>query len=244
MRQTGSARTLVRYRDGVRRRALAAWHRGAAVECPCCGSRFRRFKPFGQRPNIVCWRCGAHDRHRALWLYLERRTDIFAAPHDVLHFSPEYVLRRRLERAPNLRYVTSDLEPGCDLRLDITAMALDEASFDVILCIHVLEHVPEDRRALAELRRVLRPGGWAIVLVPLDPSLAETYEDPAVTTPEQRQAAYWQADHLRLYGRDFSDRLREAGLDVRVDHFVQELGSAAIARYGLHPGEDIYVCSR
>jgi SAM-dependent methyltransferase len=127
---------------------------------------------------------------------------------------------------------------------DLTDVPHPDDSFDAILCSHVLEHVPDDRRAMRELRRILRPGGWAIVQVPIDYTRAGTHEDPAIESPEDREREYWQSDHLRLYGNDFPDRLREAGFDVTVDSYLRDLPEPEINRYGLISLEDIYVCRK
>jgi SAM-dependent methyltransferase len=129
-------------------------------------------------------------------------------------------------------------------RVDILDLPYPDDSFDAILCSHVLEHVEDDSRAMRELHRVLRPGGWAIVLVPLDLERSETYEDPAITAPRARERAYWGRDHLRLYGRDFPDRLRETGFEVTVDPWVRTLPGETRERYGLFPQEDMYVCRK
>jgi SAM-dependent methyltransferase len=235
---------LRRYPSAARRRWRLLRLRGDAVECPCCGGHFAAFMTGREPQNPICPRCGAQARHRALWLYLQERTNLLREELSVLHFAPERALARALGSRPNLRYVTADLEaPDAMEHFDITDIPHPDGSFDVILCIHVLEHVEDDRRALRELRRVLAPGGWAIVLVPLDLDRAETYEDPSISTPEERERAYWQQDHLRLYGRDFSQRLEQAGFRVTVDRWVRSLDAATVERYGLFPLEDMYVCS-
>jgi len=199
----------------------------------------------GRDPNNpICPRCGAQARHRALWLYLHARTHLFSGKGlRVLHFAPERALGQALAGAPGIEYMSADLEdPAAMEHFDITDIPHPDGSFDVILCIHVLEHVEDDRKAMRELRRILRADGFAIVLVPLDLDRAETFEDPSITDPAERERAFWQADHLRLYGRDFPDRLREAGFDVTVDRWVRGLDSSKMERYGLFPLEDMYVC--
>src|SRR5262249_36838215 len=164
------------------------------------------------RRNSSCLRCGASERHRHLWLYLRNRTNLFSEPLRVLHFAPEWIIQERLRRCPNLDYVSADLDPRrAMVKMDITDLSYPDGSFDVVLCSHVLEHVTDDRRALSELHRVLKPGGCAIVLVPIDYKRAETFEDPTVVSPGDRERLFWQADHVRLYGRDFRERLEETG---------------------------------
>lgn len=201
----------------------------------------------GRDPNNpICPRCGAQARHRALWLYLHERTNLFDGEGlSVLHFAPEHALGRRLAATPGIRYVSADLDaPEAMEHFDITEIPHADGSWDVILCIHVLEHVDDDRKAMRELHRILKPDGWAIVLVPLDLERAETYEDASITDPAERERAFWQADHLRLYGRDLTDRLREAGFDVTVDRWVRGLDPGVIQRHGLFPLEDMYVCRK
>jgi hypothetical protein len=228
----------------VRRRWRLFRLRGDAVECPCCGGRFREFMPGRDPNNPLCPRCGAQARHRALWLYLHERTPLFAGKGlRVLHFAPERALGGALAAAPGIRYLSADLDaPEAMEHFDITDIPHPDDSFDAILCIHVLEHVEDDRKAMRELRRILSPDGFAIVLVPLDLSKPATYENPAITDPADREREFWQADHLRLYGADFPERLREAGFDVTVDPWVRGLDPALIRRHGLFPQEDMYVC--
>jgi SAM-dependent methyltransferase len=163
----------------------------------------------------------------------------------LLHFAPEYALRGRMESVPGLRYVTADLDPeGVDVQLDITAMPFEDGAFDAILCSHVLEHVPDDRSAMSELRRVLDPGGWAIVLVPLDLSRERTYEDLSVTAPEDRKREFGQHDHVRMYAPDIAGRLETAGFHVVADHFVEEMGEERRRRHGLLVEDVIFRCAR
>jgi len=229
----------------VRRRAEYARHRGDAVRCPLCDGRWDAFKPAWNRAQALCWRCGAHERHRFTWLVLEGRPELLDRASSLLHFAPEHALERRLRGRPGLRYVTADLDPGKgELQLDLTALDLPDAAFDAVLCSHVLEHVPDDARAMRELRRILAPGGWALVMVPIDHGRATTYEDPSLTTPAQRREAYWQEDHVRLYAPDVADRLAAAGFD-RVERVQAgaELGERTVLRHGLLAGEELHLCS-
>lgn len=227
----------------VRRRFRRVLYRGSSVECPLCERTFSRFMPGREgRPNAVCPACGSEERHRALWLWLTERAGIGERPLKLLHLAPEWTLEQRLRALGNLDYLTADLDAaGVMVHFDVTDIPYDAGSFDAIVCSHVLEHVPDDRAAMSELCRVLRPGGWAVFLVPIDLDSAETLEDPAVVTPEQRLAAYWATDHVRLYGRDFPDRLRAAGFDVDVDTFVREMPPVRRERHALFPFEDMFV---
>jgi ubiquinone/menaquinone biosynthesis C-methylase UbiE len=162
----------------------------------------------------------------------------------VLHFAPERIFEAWLGSQPNLDYVSTDLERArAMVKADITDLPFPDDSFDVILCSHVLEHVMDDRKAMRELYRVLRSGGWALVLVPIDFTRAETFEDPSVFAPADRERLFGQADHVRIYGRDFMARLEEAGFTVRVEDFMRELGESETRRYGLRPRKpDLHLC--
>jgi SAM-dependent methyltransferase len=228
------------------RRLRLLIYRGNRVECPCCGSSFSRFMPgLSHRATRVCPRCGAQERHRALWLYMRERTDLFSRPQlSILHWAPEYALQRSLGSLPNAAYVSADLEGHEALQhMDMTDVPFKDGAFDLIVCVHVLEHVPDDRQAIREMVRVLRPGGMALLLVPIVLE-QPTREDPAIATPEERKEAYWQEDHVRLYGADFPHRLEEEGFDVTVDGWVRTLDQATKDRYGLFALEDVYVARR
>jgi SAM-dependent methyltransferase len=220
-------------------------HRGDAVQCPLCGHRFDTFAPAWNRGDALCWRCGSHERHRALWLLLRRRPELLGTTTALLHFAPEYCLRgplKRAARAEGFRYVTADLDPaGVDVQLDITRMPLEDGAFDAVICSHVLEHVDDDAAAMSELRRVTAPGGWCLVMVPADVSRAATYEDAAIVAPEARREAFLQDDHVRLYGRDVRDRLGAAGFAVEVIKPLDAFGEPVVRRAGLLPGDWIFL---
>lgn len=228
---------------GVRLRAAVRAHRGDAVFCPLCEGRFDRFKDDWNRPDALCWRCGSHERHRAQWLLFERRPELLGDSRSLLHFAPEWALRRRFERIKELRYVTADLDqPGVDLSLDVRALELPDASFDAVLCSHVLEHVDADAAAMSELARITSPGGWCLVMVPLDLGREHTYEDPAITAPADRERAFWQRDHVRLYAPDIADRLTAAGFDVERIRPEAEFGPELMARCRLAAADDVWLC--
>ncbi len=218
-------------------------HRGDQVLCPLCGHHFDRFKDDWNRANALCWRCGSHERHRAQWLLFDRRPELLVRAGSLLHFAPEWTLRRRLQRLEHLRYVTADLQqPDVELQLDLTALELPDESFDAILCSHVLEHVADDRAAMRELRRITAPGGWCLVMVPLDLGREQTYEDAAITTPQQREQAFWQHDHMRLYAPDVGERLQAACFTVQCLQPLVELGAGAVARCRLNEGDYMWLC--
>jgi SAM-dependent methyltransferase len=243
----GRRLALVRAVERARLRVWQRLARGEGVECPCCGGRFRRFVPYGvrpRRPNAQCPGCGAVERHRLLWLYLRERTDLLSRPQRLLHVAPEEGFAERLRALPGLRYASADLaSPLAGVRADVRHLPFGDGRFDALLCHHVLEHVPDDRAAMRELRRVLRPGGWAILQSPVRAKMAETLEDPSVTDPRERERLYGQHDHVRQYGRDYGERLREAGFEVRAERFVDELPPERRARHGLKR-ETIWLCLR
>jgi hypothetical protein len=213
--------------------------RGDGRECPCCGGRFRRMSRRRLSGwSSICPRCRSHPRHRAIALLLARGE---LPGRRLLHFAPEPLLDPVFARLPGVERVTADLHAPAELRLDISDMDLPDASFDLILCSHVLEHVPDDRAAMRELRRVLTDGGLALVLVPYRPGVS-TYEDPAITSPLDRMVAFGQQDHVRMYGSDLPQRLAEAGFEVE-DHTAGELfDEATVERTELDPREHLFLC--
>jgi SAM-dependent methyltransferase len=149
-----------------------------------------------------------------------------------LHIAPERPVRRLLENSGPHRYVTADLDnPAVDMNFDLTAIPLPDDSFDVVMCNHVMEHIPDDRAALREIRRILAPAGWALVMTPI--VVERTVEDPSITEPEDRLRLYGQRDHVRRYGWDYVDRLREAGLSPEVVRLEDDLTLDDISRYQL-----------
>ncbi|HYD99540.1 MAG TPA: methyltransferase domain-containing protein [Alphaproteobacteria bacterium] len=192
--------------------------RPGAYHCPLCGTSAVRFLRFGLagRRNAQCPACGSLERHRLLWLYLGRHTPALRRRLRVLHTAPEPALAQRLGAWHGRGYVSVDrFDPHADVQADLTDLPFPAGRFDLVITSHTLEHVPDDRRAMAELARVLRPGGRMVVMVPFDPRI-ETQEDRSLTTPAQRLAAYGHPYHYRIYGRDLSDRLDAAGLTVTV----------------------------
>jgi SAM-dependent methyltransferase len=237
-----------RLRPELLGRVRAARNRGDAVECPCCRGTFARFLSHRDRAGAKCPRCGALERHRVIWLYIQERTDLLTRRQSMLHVAPEYELQARLSRLAHLDYLSVDLDSPLAMEVaDVTDFAYADDSFDVIFCNHVLEHVPDDRAALSELFRVLRPGGWAILLTPIDHDREATYEDPDVVTPEDRLREFGQEDHVRIYGRDYVARLEQAGFDVSVERFGEHLGEDVVRRFGLRRNgtiEELFVCSK
>jgi SAM-dependent methyltransferase len=197
------------------------------------------------REDARCPQCGALERHRFAWLFFIHRTDLFnGKARKVLHVAPEPCFEPRLRQRLGPGYLTADLlDPHVMERMDITRIQYPDESFDVIYCSHVLEHVPEDRQAMREFRRVLRKDGWAVLLVPI--TAQTTFEDPAITEPSERLRLFGQEDHVRRYGPDYVDRLRESGFDVFVTRVLDLFSEEEATRMGLTPAAgEIYLCRR
>ena len=220
---------------------------GRGKECPMCGCRRRKFLPYGyveQRDNALCPNCLSLERHRLLWLYLERETDLLTARPRLLHAAPEVALMRKFKKlykdSPQ-QYVTADLEsPLADMHFDIQQIPLADGEFDVVICNHIMEHVEDDLRAMRELCRILRPGGWGIILSPVDLARETTFEDDSIIDPDERTRIFGQYDHRRIYGRDYADRLAAAGFDVEEWDYRAEFSKAEQELYAL-PEDHIYI---
>jgi SAM-dependent methyltransferase len=228
----------------IARHVLPLAYMGRSVGCPCCGRTFRKFvSRFGS--DELCPACLSLSRHRLFWLFLEPRLDQHDQELAVLHFAPEEGIARRLAERPRIRYVTADLNPASTamLSFDIMAIPFDDRSFDVVICNHVLEHVDDDRRAMREIFRVLRPGGFLYSMHPVEMDLAQTVEAPEAT-PTERLELFGQRDHVRRYGRDFLERLHQAGLEVAVERWGEELREESRDYYRVSAREEIFVCRR
>ena len=214
-------------------------YRGRGRECPVCGSRYRRFMPYGyvtSREDALCPHCLSLERHRMIWLWLKESSNLFEGYPRLLHIAPEVSLMRHFKRhyQDNKGYITADLEsPLADLHFDVQSIPLEDEYIDVIICNHLLEHVEDDRRAMAELYRILKKGGWGIMLVPEDRSRARTFEDDTITDPEERTRIFGQYDHRRIYGRDYDKRLAEAGFRVERIAYAERLSDEQRQRYAI-----------
>lgn len=235
---------------------------GTRLHCPMCGGRFGAFLPrgldqgvyareqvvgAGRREAATCPYCYSSDRERFVHLYLREVAGLArpGPPLRVLHVAPERNLRAWLRSLPRVRYVGSGLSSRwVDVFVDLTRAPFGDGAFDVILCNHVLEHVPDDHAALVELRRILAPRGFAIVQVPLAPGRAETEEASGPTDAAERVRRFGQAGHLRLYGRDYPDRVRAAGFEVEEVDPAQAFGADAVGRHSLLADERLVVARR
>jgi len=221
---------------------------GRRYTCPCCGWRLRAFThggvSFRIRPLGYCPRCHAKARHRRVWLFLEQRTNLFADSLRLLHVSPEYCFSRRLKKVSNLNYVGVDISdcPNIAIKMDLMAAPLLSESFDAIICIHILEHIEDDRRALSELHRVLKPGGWAVISVPVRMD-QKTHEDSRIFSEEERERLFGETSHVRIYGHDFVDRLAQCGFQVELD-LGKNVDQKTRESYGLRDDENIFYCTK
>ena len=223
---------------------------GKGKQCPLCGCQRRKFLPYGyvtSRENALCPNCLSLERHRLLWLWLVRESDIgrgaMALPK-MLHIAPEVALMRKFRKmyasTPD-RYVTADLEsPLADMHFDVQQIPLEDESFDAIICNHIMEHVEDDGKALKELYRIMRRGGWGVILSPVELEREKTFEDDTITDPAERTRIFGQYDHRRIYGRDYAARLREAGFEVYDIDYKNELSKAEQELYAL-PADHLYI---
>ena len=228
-------------------RPLFAWYlKGNRYTDPIDGKSFKSFLPYGyakQRPNVLSPSTLSLERHRLLWLYLQNETDFFTAPHRVLHFAPEQAFYKRFKKQANLTYTTTDLEsPLADVKADICNLPFADHSFDIILCNHVLEHIPDDTKAMQELYRILKPGGMGIFQVPQDLNRTTTFQDDSITDPKERTLVFGQYDHVRVYGLDYFDQLRQIGFTVIEEDYTNKLTPEEVEKYCLAPGEIIPIC--
>jgi len=222
---------------------LAFWYRGNNFEDPIDGKSYRSFLPYGyenQRENVLAPGTLSLERHRLLWLYLKNETSFFTENLKVLHFAPEQAFYKRFRNLKNLDYTTTDLNsPLADVKADICNLPFEDNSFDFILCNHVLEHIPNDTQAIHELYRILKPGGAGIFQIPQDLSRETTFEDNSITDPKQRAKIFGQYDHVRIYGRDYFDKLKKVGFKVEEIDYTKSLSHREIERYRLPKGEII-----
>jgi hypothetical protein len=208
--------------------------------CPICGYH-GKFASVGhpRRWDARCPNCGSRERHRLMHLWItEGNADKFAGKR-ILHFAPEKAFMQRMNGTP--LYETADLvQAGVTYKVDITDTKLQDAAYDVVIANHVLEHIADDRQAMREVFRLLKPGGIAVLSVPLNPTRQTTYENPAITSAAERQAHFSAPDHVRYYGLDFADRLREAGFRVETFRAPPEQE----VEYGLLRDEWLYIARK
>jgi SAM-dependent methyltransferase len=244
----------------VKRAALRIKYRGDQYYCPVCDSntniqftlgfdfpvlKDKRVVGAGKR-TVLCPVCNSSDRIRLIYLFLKYETPLFSKPHHLLHIAPEPSLQRIFENSKSIQYLTADLNPeGVMETMDITHIDHPDNTFDAIICNHVLEHIEEDSLAMQELLRVLKPGGWAILQVPLSCVLEKTFEDTTVRSEQEREKIFGQKDHVRIYGKDYVDRLKLAGFTVQTFDWTKE-SNPTFHKPGLNinPEEVIFYCQK
>ncbi len=230
------------------RPVLATLLKGDKYTDPIDGKSFKKFLPYGygeQRPNVLSPSSLSLERHRLIWLYLKNNTSFFTAKKKVLHMAPEQCFLDIFKDLKNLDYTTADLySPIVDVKADILNLPFEDNSFDFILCNHVLEHIEDDSKAMSELYRVLKPGGTGIFQIPQDLSLEKTYEDFSIVTSKERAVHFGQYDHVRIYGRDYFDRLRKVGFKVDEVDYSKSISDDLVDRYRLVQGEILPVCHK
>lgn len=228
------------------RPVLVLAYKGKRYKDPIDGNMFSKFLPYGyekQRPNVLSPSTLSLERHRLLWLYLQQQTDFFTHPQKVLHFAPEQAFYKRFKKLNNLDYTTTDLNsPIADVKADICDLPFKDNSYNTVICNHVLEHIKDDTKAMQELYRILKPNGMAILQIPQDLNRKTTFEDDSIVDQKERAKIFGQYDHLRIYGRDFFDKLRSIGFEVDEVDFTSKLSDSEIDYYRLAKGEIIPVC--
>ncbi|WP_109438689.1 class I SAM-dependent methyltransferase [Aquimarina sp. AU119] len=230
----------------IARPIIAILLRGKTYTDPIDEKSFSKFLPYGygkQRENVLSPSTLSLERHRLLWLYLKNETDFFTTTSKVLHFAPEQAFYKRFRKLQHLEYTTTDLNsPLADVKADICNLPFKDNEYDIIFCNHVLEHIPDDTKAMKELFRVLKPGGMAILQIPQDLNRATTFEDDSITDPQERAKIFGQYDHVRVYGRDYFEKLRAIGFKVDEVDYTQKLSKDDVTQFCLAPGEILPVC--
>jgi predicted SAM-dependent methyltransferase len=224
---------------------IAFFLKGSTFTDPIDGKSFRKFLSYGyevQRHNVLSPSTLSLERHRLLWLYLKSETDFFKTHKKVLHFAPEQAFYSRFRQIKNLDYTTTDLNsPLADVKADICNLPFEDNTYDIIFCNHVLEHIPDDTKAIQELYRVLKKGGMGIFQIPQELSRATTFEDDSITDKKERAKIFGQYDHVRIYGKDYFDKLRSVGFKVDEVDYTKTLLEEEITKYCLTKGEIIPV---
>ena len=226
---------------------IKLYFKGNQFTDPIDGSSYRKFLPYGYqnlRQNALCPGTLSLERHRLLWLYLDLKTNFLTDAIRVLHVAPEQVFYKKFKSFSHWDYTTTDLHsPLADVKADICALPFEDNTYDFILCNHVLEHIPNDLKAMEELYRVLKPGGTAILQVPLEEGRENTFEDDSITDQQERTRIFGQYDHVRVYGQDYYKRLQEVGFKAIPVDFIKEVTEIDIQRFAL-PNERIPVVTK
>ena len=226
------------------RPVLKIYFKGSKYTDPIDNSKYRKFLPYGYgkniRKNALCPGTLSLERHRLLWLFLERNTTFFNDKLKVLHFAPEQPFYKKFKSIKNWNYITCDLNsPLADIKADICKLPFKKFEFDLIICNHVLEHIDNDFMAMEEIYRVLKKNGIGILQVPIDESLSITFEDKTIIDPKIKSELFGQYDHVRKYGKDFYDRLKSVGFKVKKIDVQKNLSEKEINEYCLPKYEKI-----
>jgi len=242
------------------------YYRGQNVACPICGLGFRKMLPggfqsdvitekeiigAGLRDNNICPYCLSTDRDRLVFLYLKYKADIFNKRLKILHVSPEPALYQVISRIQGIdytigtKYAEGSYYPAEITFFDLTGMPHQDNTFDLVICNHVLEHIPNDLQAMQEIHRILKPGGEAILQVPISYKIEKTLEDDTVVTEADRHRIFGQFDHVRIYGPDYQQRLESVGFTVNVHHPGDEnWPHEDITKYALNQKEPLFVAHK
>ncbi|MFC4267406.1 class I SAM-dependent methyltransferase [Polaribacter marinivivus] len=227
---------------------IALYLKGNTYTDPIDGKSFRKFLPYGygnQRKNALSPSTLSLERHRLMWLFLKDETIFFTSTKKlkVLHIAPEQCFLDLFKKQKNLEYITSDLEsPIADVKADICDLPFKENEFDVVFCNHVLEHIPDDTKAMQELYRVMKKGGFGVFQIPQDLSRDVTFEDNSITDKDERAKIFGQYDHVRVYGKDYFNKLRSVGFKVDEVDYTKKIDSKQIERFCLMKGEILPIC--
>lgn len=240
----------------IKKKLWTLRYKGNNVNCLICNAHYRVFRPYGivKRKNAYCPNCHSLERNRMMYYFLTKFTSIFKNQKTIkiLHFAPEPFFYKMFDAHQNFEYTPCDLFPerynykGSKkvVKVDITNMPFEDNYFDFIMCSHVLEHVPNDLKAMQELYRVLNNKGFAVLQVPIDINRTKTYEDFTIVDPLEREIAFGQHDHVRVYGLDYQDRLKSAGFIVEINNFVKSLKPKEVFKFGFDDKENIYVVKK
>ena len=228
--------------------------RGSKYTCPFCGHSFHKFLPIGfkfkvlkekkivgggYRKNAICPFCSSSDRERLVYIFL-KSNNLLKPRMRIFHVAPERNLQKKISEA-GMEYFSAGLSNSlANIRMDIQNIKFPSNYFDAIICIHVLEHIVHDEKAMRELYRVLKPEGWAILQVPYSPIMENTFENPLITGPKEREKVFGQADHVRIYGRDYQKRLQSVGFSVK----QEKADVNSIKNFALNPDEIIFFCHK
>lgn len=227
---------------------IKLYYMGNRFTDPIDGSSYRKFLPYGYqklRKNALCPGTLSLERHRLLWLYLERKTSFLEDSIKVLHVAPEQVFYKKFKSFSHWDYTTTDLfSPLADVKADLCNLPFESNTYDLILCNHVLEHIPDDEKAIKEIYRILKPRGTAILQVPLNENRNTTFEDNSIEDPKERARIFGQYDHVRIYGKDYYDRLKSVGFEATADDFINTLSEQEQEKFGLPKDERIPVVKK